>query len=132
MCPECFFTFAGTILNSVVIMSLWNSQLRRKLCYFVIFIQACFDLAVVAVIHPYIILQIISGWMNMNFDSSISVDCLYILVDCSYAALLTMTLERCLALVYPFFSSEIRDNIKIDSSFHAIPVAVWSAMRIAQ
>ena len=113
-------------------MSLWNSQLRRKLCYFVIFIQACFDLAVVAVIHPYIILQIISGWMNMNFDSSISVDCLYILVDCSYAALLTMTLERCLALVYPFFSSEIRDNIKIDSSFHAIPVAVWSAMRIAQ
>ena len=97
------FTFAGTILNSVVIMSLWNSQLRRKLCYFMIFIQACFDLAVVAVIHPYIILQIISGWMNMNFDSSISVDYLYILVDFSYTALLTMTLERCLALVYPFF-----------------------------
>ena len=98
-----FFTFAGTILNSVVIMSLWNSQLRRKLCYFMIFIQACFDLAVVAVIHPYIILQIISGWMNMNLDASISVDYLYILVDFSFTALLTMTLERCLALVYPFF-----------------------------
>ena len=98
-----FFTFAGTILNSVAIMSLWNSQMRRKLCYFMIFILACLDLAVVVVIHPLIILQVISAWMTMNFSGSVWVNYLYILVDFSFTALLTMSLERCLALVYPFF-----------------------------
>ena len=68
-----FFIFAGIILNSVVITSLWNSQLRRKLCYFMIFVQACFDLAVVVVIHPLNILRTISGWMSnlsINFTES--------------------------------------------------------------
>ena len=98
-----FFAFAGLILNFVVIMSLWNSQLRRKLCYFMIFVQACFDLAVVVVIHPLIIFQIISGWLSMNITKSDWVSYFYILTEFSFIALLTMTLERYLALMYPFF-----------------------------
>ena len=101
-----FFIFAGIILNSVVITSLWNSQLRRKLCYFMIFVQACFDLAVVVVIHPLNILQTISGWMSnlsINFTESHWTFYIYILEDFSFTGLLTMTLERYLALVYPFF-----------------------------
>ena len=101
-----FFIFAGIILNSVVITSLWNSQLRRKLCYFMIFVQACFDLAVVVVIHPLNILETISGWMSnlsINFTESHWTFYIYILADFSFIGLLTMTLERYLALVYPFF-----------------------------
>ena len=97
------FTFAGTILNSVVILSLWNSQLRKKLCYFMIFILACFDLAVVVVIHPLIIFEIISSWMSLDINECWIDHIIYILFSFSLYALLTMTLERYVALVYPFF-----------------------------
>ena len=60
------FAFAGAILNSVVVLSLWNSHLRRKLCYFMIFILACFDLAVVVAIHPLIIFETVSCWMSVD------------------------------------------------------------------
>ena len=45
---------AGIFFNSVVIISLWrSSQLRKKLCYFMILVLSCFDLAVVAILHPF-------------------------------------------------------------------------------
>jgi hypothetical protein len=41
------FMVAGIFLNSVVIISLWiSSQFRKKLCYFMILVLSCFDLAV--------------------------------------------------------------------------------------
>ena len=48
------FTFVGIFLNSLVITSLLNSQLRRKLCYFMILFLACCDLAMVVIFHPFI------------------------------------------------------------------------------
>ena len=112
-----FFIFAGIVLNSVVIMSLWNSQLRRKLCYFMIFVQACFDLAVVVVIHPLIIRKIITGWISMSFAESHWSRYLYILADFSFTELLTMTLERYLALVYPFFHQKFVTKPRLMISF---------------
>ena len=97
------FTFLGITLNSVVVISLWNSQLRRKLCYFMIFILACFDLVVVVVFHPLIIFEIIFYWTSMNFDKLAWDEYIYYLFVFSLTALLTMTLERYLALVHPFF-----------------------------
>ena len=121
-----FFTFAGITLNSVVILSLWNSQLRRKLCYFMIFILACFDLAVVAVIHPFILFQTISGWMSMNFAESGLERYLYILADISLTALLTLTLERYLALMYPFFHQKFVTKQKLMAFFllYQLPLGV--------
>ena len=50
------FMVAGIFLNSVVIISLWrSSQLRKKLCYFMILVLSCFDLAVVTITHPLLI-----------------------------------------------------------------------------
>ena len=107
-----FFAFAGTILNSVVIMSLWNSQLRRKLCYFMIFILACFDLPVVVVFHTIIILEIFSrnhteAWF------------IYIvqLLPSSPIAYLLMTLERYLALVHPFFHERSITKSRLMAAF---------------
>ena len=97
------FTFVGTFLNSVVIMSLCNSQLRRKLCYFMILVLSCFDLAVVVIFHPLIILETILRWLYMTSYCSIKVLYLEHLFAFSLTALLTMTLERYLAVVYPFF-----------------------------
>jgi hypothetical protein len=56
-------TFVGICLNSLVIISLLNSQLRRKLCYFMILVLDCFDLAVVVVFHPFIIMETILSWL---------------------------------------------------------------------
>ena len=54
------FMVAGIFLNSVVIISLWrSSQLRKKLCYFMILVLSCFDLAVVTITHPLLIVSTI-------------------------------------------------------------------------
>ena len=111
-----FFIFAGIFLNSVVIMSLWNSQLRRKLCYFMIFILACFDLAVVVVFHLLIILQIISIWVSLDFNN-FALKKPIILSALSAAAYLTMTLERYLALMYPFFHEKFVTKPKLMIAF---------------
>ena len=96
-------TLAGIILNSVVIVSLWNSQHRKKLCYFMIFILACFDLVVVVVCHPLVIIRIISRWISVDVIEHWDKYICCISFNFSLIALLTMTLERYLALVYPFF-----------------------------
>jgi hypothetical protein len=55
-----FFMVAEIFLNAVVIISLrWSSQLRKKLCHFMIFVLTCFDLAVITISQPVIILSTI-------------------------------------------------------------------------
>ena len=107
-----FFAFAGTILNSVVIMSLWNSQLRRKLCYFMIFILACFDLPVVVVFHTIIILEIfLRDYTEAWFIYIVQ------LLPFSPIAYLLMTLERYLALVHPFFHERSITKSRLMAAF---------------
>ena len=110
------FAFAGAILNSVVVLSLWNSHLRRKLCYFMVFILACFDLAVVVVIHPLIIFKTVSCWMSVDVIEQ-WIKYIYILFDFSWTALLIMTLERYLALLYPFFHKKFVTKSRLMTSF---------------
>ena len=98
-----FIIFFGIILNSVVIMSLWNSQLRRKLCYFTILVLSCADLAVVVVIQPMVTLEAASYWVSLNFARVVRFQYLYYSTILSFTAYLTMTLERYLALMHPFF-----------------------------
>ena len=91
------FLFSGIILNSIVIFSLMNSQLRRKLCYFMILVMACFDLAVVIVLHPAAALASLDP--SRRCPSMIWGQ----LQIFSLAAMSAMTLERYLALMHPFF-----------------------------
>ena len=105
-----FFMIAGIFLNSVVIISLWrSSQLRKKLCYFTIFVLCCFDLAVVAIAHPLQISSTISvllgkyNGIQENIRTHISIA----LNGFSMFSLLVLNIERFLALTYPFFSSNI-------------------------
>ena len=103
-----FFFFFGTFLNVVVALSIWkSSQLRKKLCYFMIFVLSCSDLLVVLVLHPLLIY-----WYTIWYLDDLSVFSerfqvfFYIgstLYGFSMIGLLTMTLERYLGLVYPIF-----------------------------
>ena len=100
------FMVAGIFLNVVVIISLWrSSQLRKKLCYFMILVLSYFDLAVVAIAHPLLILSTIL-WSMEIYHGEIEDTRVYtstLLGGFSTFALLTLTIERFLALTYPFF-----------------------------
>jgi hypothetical protein len=122
-------TFVGICLNSLVIISLLNSQLRRKLCYFMILVLACFDLAVIVVFHPFIIIETILSWLfNTSYrpeDVNYIMRHLYLF---SLTALLTMTLERYLAMMYPFFHEKSVTKIRLTVVFVSmqLPFGIFS------
>ena len=100
------FLVAGIFLNSVVIISLWRSrQLRKKLCYFVILLLSCFDLAVVAITHPFLITSTIYYFLEdvTEIREYTRKFLSYILNAFSMFALLILNVERYLALTCPFF-----------------------------
>ena len=104
-----FFMIAGIFLNSVVIISLMRSpQLRKNRGYFMILVLSCFDLAVVSFSHPVLLLSIISWSVKTHqqgenkFYNWVSIVG-YNMAGFSMSALLTMSVERYLALKYPFF-----------------------------
>ena len=97
---------AGIFLNSVVIISLWrSSQLRKKLCYFMILVLSCFDLAVVTISHPFLIVSTIyfsQGEIN-EIREATRKNINFVVCGCSMFALFTLNVERLLALACPFF-----------------------------
>ena len=101
------FMVAGVFLNSVVIICLWrSSQLRKKLCYFTILVLSCVDLIVVTVTHPTLIMWTIFWSMKIfhQHESKFiwpNIICIA-LGGSSMFALLTLSIERFLALKYPF------------------------------
>ena len=98
---------SGAFLNSVVIISLWrSSQLRNKLCYFMILVLSGFDLAVVVINHPILIISTMFWSMqssNKVFGHIIGPLITIQLGGLSMFALLALNIERFLALRYPFF-----------------------------
>ena len=110
------FMIAGLFLNSVVITSFQKSfKLRHDVCYFMIYVLSCFDLAVIIINHPLLIfLRILLSSQtddqgNIEFtkhQESIIVSLEWVkfsIVVCSMLALLTLSVERLLAMRYPYF-----------------------------
>ena len=101
------FLVAGTFFNTVVILSIWkSSQIRKKLCYFMIFILSCTDLLVVIVLHPLHIFYCIIWYFKGTLDyehSNVFHFIGSILIVSSFTVLFTMTLERYIGLTRPFF-----------------------------
>ena len=100
------FMIAGMFLNSVVIVTLKRStQLRKKPCYFLIFVLCCCDLAAVTASHPVVITKAIC-WFTQNDRKEkfiLAYVVCVVLTGFSVFALLTLSVERFLALKYPFF-----------------------------
>ena len=96
-----------SVLNAMVIASFWqSSQLRKKLCHFMIMVLSCFDLASVITNHAGLSFYLIC-WLAEDYDSlpklrfylSYSVTFLALSLD----VLWVMTFERYLGTHYPLF-----------------------------
>ena len=126
------FMVAGIILNSVVIISLWrSSQLRRKLCYFMIIVLSCFDLAVVAIVQPLLMLSTVLWSMKIyraEIQDTQFFTCL-LLEAFSMFALLTLNIERFLALTRPFFHQTVVTKGKL-TLFLALPIITGVALSL--
>ena len=101
------FTFSGSVLNAMVIASFWqSSQLRKKLCYIMIMVLSCFDLASVVTNHAGLLIYLIC-WLREDYDSLPKVK-IYLEYSITFLAssllvLLVMNFERYLETHHPFF-----------------------------
>ena len=102
------FLFLGVFLNSLVILTFWRStQLRKKLCYFMIMVLSGFDLLAAKVNHSLSVLMallwltgklgIYARWVH---TSGLLTN---ILLSMSLLALLAMNFDRYLAISHPLF-----------------------------
>ena len=112
------FMIAGLFLNITVIITFWRSSpLRKQLCYFMILVLSCFDLAVIAISHPLQINSIILFYQDKNTEiqERIRININLLLNGLSGQALFLLTTERYLALLYPFFHqhSVTRKNLVV-------------------
>ena len=103
-----FFTISGVFLNTLVVLCLWKtSQLRKKLCYFMLMVLSCFDLAAVITNHPLLVIYSII-WMSNKEQEILHrvyayLDTTDMFLGFSLLALLVMNLDRYVAMTYPLF-----------------------------
>lgn len=102
-----FFTISGAFLNTLVVLCLWkSSQLRKKLCYFMLMVLSCFDIAAVITNHPLLVIYSII-WMTKEHEILQRVhaylDTTDMFLGFSLLALLVMNLDRYIAITYPLF-----------------------------
>ena len=121
------FTFSGVVLNTLVIVSFWkSSQLRRKLCHFMILVLSCSDFVADVTNHPGILLCLIS-WLREDYDLLLKMRIyLYFANAFSSIALLVMSIERYLGAYCPIFhrTSVTRRRLLILFPILHIPSAV--------
>ena len=101
------FIFFGIVLNTLVIVSFWkSSQLRKKLCHFMIMVLSCFDLVAVITNHAGILIYLIS-WLREDYNLLTKMETylgyVEVFTGLSILALLVMNIERYLGAYYPIF-----------------------------
>ena len=101
------FTFSGIFLNTLVIASFWkSSQLRKKLCNFMIMVLSCFDLASVVTNNSATLLYLIL-WLREDYglllNWTVYLNFVTIFYQFSYYVLLVMIIERYLGAYHPIF-----------------------------
>ena len=101
------FTFSGIFLNTLVIASFWkSSQLRKKLCNFMIMVLSCFDLASVVTNNSATLLYLIL-WLREDYglllNWTVYMNFVTLFYVFSFFALLVMSIERYLGAYYPIF-----------------------------
>ena len=101
------FTLSGSVLNALVIASFWqSSQLRKRLCYFMIMVLSCSDFIAVITNHSGILLYLVF-WLREDYQSLAKAK-MYLEYSITFLAsslliLLVMNFERYLGTHFPLF-----------------------------
>ena len=117
------FLLLGICLNSLVIISFWRiTQLRKKLCYFMIMILSCCDLLVVLTNHPLTAVNSFFWLTGKTIKyprwALISLDLARLTpIGFSFFALSVMNFDRYLATHYPFFHHTSVTKRKLSALF---------------
>ena len=99
------FFLSGMILNILVIITIMKStQLRMKLCYFVIMVLSCCDFITVFLGIITVSLRL-TFWLNENYDLLATIETYDLFADkqsanVSMLVLLVMCIERYLGILY--------------------------------
>ena len=101
------FFFSGAVLNTLVIITILKStQLRKKLCHFMIMVLSCCDLLTVLIFNSGLILSLITRAME-NFylltRLRIFLKFYHMTSSFSLSALIVMCIERYLGVYYPIY-----------------------------
>ncbi len=101
-----FLLFPTIFLNAVAIITIQRTpQLRKKVCYFVIFVQSLFDLGVGFIAIPILMYFLLVPFLNVDICIPIILaeSTTFLFTGLSIVTLSTLTLERYLGVVHPFF-----------------------------
>ena len=101
------FTFSGIVSTTLVIVSYWkSSQLRKKLCHFMIMVLSCFDLVAIVTNHPATLLYLMF-WLKEEYELllnwTVYLNFVTLFYGFSFFVLLVMSIERCLGAYCPIF-----------------------------
>ena len=101
------FFFSGVVLNTlVIIIILKSTQLRKKLCHFMIMVLSCCDLLSVMAYSSVTILDLIALFTeNTDLFTKVEIyrDARIISLGLSMCTLMVMCIERYLGVYYPIF-----------------------------
>ena len=101
------FLFSGVVLNTLVIITILKStQLRKKLCHFMVMVLSCCDLLTVIIYSSAFLLSFTIQFNENNELYTKMAVCWHLiklLAVISLLALMVMCIERYLGVYYPFF-----------------------------
>ena len=104
------FFFSGVVLNTLVIITILKStQLRKKLCHFMIMVLSCCDLLTVVTFNSALIVYIII-WILENNELYAKLTIYWDLLfpaGFSSCSLMVMCIERYLRVYYPIFHKTV-------------------------
>ena len=128
---------SGICLNSLVILSFWrSSQLRKKLCYFMIMVLSCCDLLAVLTNNP-LVGVIAMLWLTGKLDGypswagiPLKISSFSLIIP--LLSLLVMNFDRYLATYYPIFhrTSVTKGKLLTLFAILSIPVLLFEMLSI--
>ena len=123
------FCFSGVVFNTLVIITILKStQLRKKLCHFMIMMLSCCDLLTVLIYGSAYILYFIAWFTKNDLHATVIIYRYFsnFLAGLSLLTLMVMCIERYLGVYYPFFhkTSVTRRRLLTLLAIFAIPLTV--------
>jgi hypothetical protein len=103
---HCILLFSTITLNGISIITLRkSSQLRSKVCYFVILLQSVVDLGVGVLGIPFLIFYLLIPFLDTSNCTSIMLTVRITRVVCllSIVTLSAMTIERYIGVLHPYY-----------------------------